>query len=324
VQCAHVPDQVDLPKQAVKPLIVPQLSVTKTEEAFQQLLARESHNPPLPHYLAMQPDMTILDREFIVDWMVRAAEQLRYDSSTVFLAVRLLDRMLSKFEVLRPQRQTLCAACIFIAGKFNESHSDRIALIKFAKKLGCRSDALESMEVVVLSAVKFHVSCVTAIDCLEVLLGSEAGVWTDVAPNPCQTAATWLSRYLLELTLQLDSMLVYRPSAVAAAVVLVARQHCIALSQRYGGLASSSLIAWPGSLQRITGFTSSQLHACCDEILEFWNDMFRRVELVRTGYYPFCDVAAIGRLYLCEKYSHLDKGAVCWVEPCTIASTSAA
>jgi hypothetical protein len=291
---------------------------TEHEELFQQLLARESTNIHLPNYLRMQPEMSGLEREFMVDWMGRANTALHYDASTVFLTVRLFDRMMSQFEVRKTQQHVLGAACILIAAKFNEAHADRMDLASFAAKLECRKAAVESMELVVLNALKFHVSAVTALDFMEAMLGCDEGVWTDAAPSPCDPQATWLSRYILELTLQFDDLLIYRPSVVAAAVVLLVRHHCLTACHTCGS-APVVADAWPSALQRTTGFSVGQLNKCCNDIRHCWEDMHMRLELVQ----PNCmtsDIADIGRLHVCEKYSPTEKGAVCWVQPCVAAT----
>jgi hypothetical protein len=73
----------------------------------------------LPEY---QPYLTEEMRNILIDWMTGVAVEYKLQSSTYFLAIAIVDKVLmSMAPVLKAKFQLIGCACILIAGKIEET-----------------------------------------------------------------------------------------------------------------------------------------------------------------------------------------------------------
>ena len=119
---------------------------------FEYMRARESANPVFP-YLQNQPEITVKMRKIIVDWLVEVTylflrlkiaffykfyqyqiklqEAFQLTHESLFLAVTLIDRYLSKQNIKKDEFQLVGATALFLASKlyvsplFCSNHFDK-------------------------------------------------------------------------------------------------------------------------------------------------------------------------------------------------------
>jgi hypothetical protein len=143
---------------------------------MQHLLDLESARRPSSNYLAKQREITIQHRHRLVDWMSRLCHRLKYDQETLHLAVNYLDRFLTKKNVPVYRMKLVGTACLFVAGKFEETSPSTaedylLAMTGLDGSIGDggRGDAsgvpmgdLLSMESCLIDTLQFDLSTATA------------------------------------------------------------------------------------------------------------------------------------------------------------------
>lgn len=82
--------------------------------------------------------------------------------STYFLAVRLLDRVLSQQAIKRSKFQLLGCACLMIAGKLEEIEAPSIENLIYLSDNGFNTESLINMEMMILKMLNFKVSIYTS------------------------------------------------------------------------------------------------------------------------------------------------------------------
>jgi hypothetical protein len=75
----------------------------------------------LPRYFAQtQSEITEAMRAVLVDWLAEVHRKYKMHSDSLFLAVRVMDRFLSKKALPLADYQLLGVACLFLSGKYEE------------------------------------------------------------------------------------------------------------------------------------------------------------------------------------------------------------
>ena len=69
-------------------------------------------------YLEYQPDVNSNMRTILVDWLIEVQENFELFHETLYLAVKIVDRFLSKKQVKREYLQLVGATAMLIAAKF--------------------------------------------------------------------------------------------------------------------------------------------------------------------------------------------------------------
>ena len=72
----------------------------------------------MPAYMALQNDINPSMRTILVDWLIEVQENFELFHETLYLAVKLTDRYLSRKDVKREYLQLVGATSMLIAAKF--------------------------------------------------------------------------------------------------------------------------------------------------------------------------------------------------------------
>lgn len=83
------------------------------EDIYQYCLTLEKVYKPKPSYMSKQPDINHAMRSILIDWMVEVSEEMNLSDETLFIAVSLVDRFLSKMMVLRGKLQLVGSTAPF-------------------------------------------------------------------------------------------------------------------------------------------------------------------------------------------------------------------
>ena len=74
-----------------------------------------------------QPDITTNMRSVLVDWLVEVVDEFSLQSSTLYLAVSLVDRFLSHMSVLRGKLQLVGSTAMYMAAKLEEIYPPELS-----------------------------------------------------------------------------------------------------------------------------------------------------------------------------------------------------
>jgi hypothetical protein len=166
-----------------------------------------------PNYLRRQSDLTPRMRAILVDWMVDVQMKFKLLSETMFLAVNIIDRFLSRVEVNRTKLQLVGVTAMLIASKYEEIYSPEVRDFEFISDHAFTKDEILALEIKILNVLRFSLTPATPLAFLRRFskaARSEAPVHT-------------LAKYLIELALPEYSMLQYPASTVAASAVYISR-----------------------------------------------------------------------------------------------------
>jgi len=213
-------------------------------DVYQYLLAREKTQPPKPRYMAKQTDINHSMRTILIDWLVEVCEELQLHNETLYIAVNLTDRFLSKMLVLRAKLQLVGATALFIAAKYEEIYPPGVKDFIYLTDDCYSVEQLFRMEDLMLRVLEYDVSCPSPSFFL-----THFNKWAD---NDDVTSN--LATYIVELTATHgETCLKYMPSTTVASAVCLAR-HTLG----YEALTNS----W--SLQ--TGFSGEDLKPCVKDL----------------------------------------------------------
>lgn len=88
-------------------------------DIFNYLKSREGHYK-IDDYIVKQTNLTKFMRSLLVDWMVEVQESFELTHETLYLAVKIVDKYLSKVIIDKNTLQLVGATSLFIASKFDE------------------------------------------------------------------------------------------------------------------------------------------------------------------------------------------------------------
>ncbi|XP_056646324.1 G1/S-specific cyclin-D2-like [Diorhabda sublineata] len=101
-----------------------------------------------------------LYRQYVVNWMLNAQQVLFLDDNEFYLAVNLLDQVLSRISVPKNMYQLVSLACLLISNKFIGADTlDMAILIKISSNMYIEQQ-LRNMEQKILKLLDFHIHTV--------------------------------------------------------------------------------------------------------------------------------------------------------------------
>lgn len=177
----------------------------------------EQRNRPKPGYMKKQPDITSSMRTILVDWLVEVAEEYQLQTETLYLAVAYIDRFLSYMSVVRAKLQLVGTAAMFIAAKYEEIYPPDVGEFVYITDDTYNKRQVLRMEQLILKVLGFDLSVPTALTFLGKYIVS--CVEEEERERTAQLAA-----YICELGLLHEPHLLFLPSELAAAALLVARE----------------------------------------------------------------------------------------------------
>jgi Cyclin, N-terminal domain/Cyclin, C-terminal domain len=162
----------------------------------------------------MQPELQWYMRPYLVDFLIEVHSQNRLRPETLYLALNIVDRYVSKRIVFKKHYQLVGCAALWIAAKFEDA-KDRVPTVNELSQMCCGAydeSAFVQMEGHVLSTIGWLVGHPTA----------EA--WLRLACTPAEEYRTQhIARFLMEITLFSRAFVPFLPSQLAAASLTLAR-----------------------------------------------------------------------------------------------------
>eukprot|EP01090_Pellita_catalonica_P000124 TRINITY_DN10090_c0_g1_i1.p1 TRINITY_DN10090_c0_g1~~TRINITY_DN10090_c0_g1_i1.p1 ORF type:complete len:375 (+),score=52.12 TRINITY_DN10090_c0_g1_i1:204-1328(+) len=174
----------------------------------------ESERPD-PDYMIRQLVVRESMRGILVDWMFSVCIRYSFLSETLFLAVSLLDRFLSRrLNVGKTKLQLVGLGCLLIAAKFEEILTPCIDdFLYISNNAYSRSEILK-IEATILSQLEWNISYPNP---LHFLRRFSKAARSDLYDHT-------LSKYISEVSMCSYKLLQFKPSIIAAASVYLSRK----------------------------------------------------------------------------------------------------
>ena len=200
----------NLPQPVPSSLLNPQQVKCYSQEIFSFLESTESDCQASSDYFALHTEITHTCRAFLVDWLVTVHGKFRMHQETLYLAVNLVDRYMSKRIVNRRQLQLIGVTAIFIAAKYEEIYPPNARDFIRTTDEAYSKQNLIKMEIDMLKVIEFQVTFPTAWRFMERY------------PEVLNNGSALLAEYLLELGQVEYALLKFKPSIQAAAASYLA------------------------------------------------------------------------------------------------------
>eukprot|EP00769_Ergobibamus_cyprinoides_P000476 gnl/Ergobibamus_cyprinoides/1477.p1 GENE.gnl/Ergobibamus_cyprinoides/1477~~gnl/Ergobibamus_cyprinoides/1477.p1 ORF type:complete len:244 (-),score=108.24 gnl/Ergobibamus_cyprinoides/1477:156-887(-) len=195
-------------------------------------------------YMEKQSDLTPKMRTILVDWIIDVHTRLRLANESLYLAVNIIDRFLSKKQVARKKLQLVGITALLIASKFEESYTPNVNTFIYMTDNAVRRDQVLAMEQLVLATLAFQLGNPQSIAFMRryALVGAVSN------------RNRYLSFMLAELALQDYSLIKYRPSLVGAT--------CVSLALKLVREPS-----WSDTLAHYSGYSEDDLRDCMRDVV---------------------------------------------------------
>lgn len=170
---------------------------------------------PNPEYMTGQNEITWDMRQTLVDWLLQVHLRYHLLPETLWIAINLVDRFLSKRVVSVVKLQLVGVTAMFIAAKFEEILAPSVDEFVFMTENGYTKDEILKGERIMLQTLEFKVSnyCTPYSWMRRISKADDYDIQTRT-----------LCKYLVEVTLLDHRFLRVKPSMVGAIGMYTARQ----------------------------------------------------------------------------------------------------
>lgn len=165
----------------------------------------------------MQPELQWYMRPYLVDFLIEIHQQHRLRPETLYLALNIVDRYVSRRIVFKKHYQLVGCAALWIAAKF-EDPKDRVPTVQQMCSMCCDAydeSAFIQMEGHVLSTISWIVGHPTAESWLRMACMGPHGQE--------EPRSQHIARFLMEITLFHRAFILFKPSDLATGCLLLAR-----------------------------------------------------------------------------------------------------
>ena len=147
----------------------PQIVDEYIDDIYLHLKSIENIDLPKKNYMInIQDDITEYMRTILLDWLIDVHMKYKLLPETLFVAINLIDRYLSKKKINREYYQLLGTTCMFIASKYEEIYPPNIKEFIKVTANSYTKEQLLKMEYKVLSTLEFNITYPSYLRFLEV------------------------------------------------------------------------------------------------------------------------------------------------------------
>ncbi|KAJ2373579.1 G2/mitotic-specific cyclin, partial [Coemansia sp. RSA 2607] len=208
---------------------------------------RESEGKFIPDrtYMNNQDELNWEMRRVLIDWMIRVHCQLRMVPETLFLAVNLVDRFLSRRQVSTTMLQLAGVAGLLIACKYEETTCPLLEDLVYLSGNAYTAAEIKNAEIYMLTNLDFELSYPSPLTFLRRVSKAEK--------YNIQTRS--VAKYCMEICLMDHRLIHHPPSLIATAGICLARRMLDAGP-------------WDGNLRHYSGYTEAELQPCINVVLD--------------------------------------------------------
>uniref|UniRef100_A0A1A9X494 Uncharacterized protein n=1 Tax=Glossina brevipalpis TaxID=37001 RepID=A0A1A9X494_9MUSC len=152
---------------------LPALSWANAQDVWRRMCRKDEQaaclrNPAmLDNHPGLQPRM----RAILLDWLIEVCEVYKLHRETYYLAVDYLDRYLStQKNVQKTHLQLIGITCLFVAAKVEEIYPPKIGEFAYVTDGACEESDILKHEILLLQALQWNISPLTAIGWLGVYM----------------------------------------------------------------------------------------------------------------------------------------------------------
>ena len=234
-----------IPQKSIK-----RINVQEVDEYFNDIISelfkKEENYLPDPNYMSKQSDINHKMRAILIDWLIDVHLKYKLVPQTLYIAVNLIDRYLSKNETDRTKLQLVGVTAMFIACKYEEIYPPELKdFVYITDDAYVKSDVLY-MEYKILKTLNFDITFPTQWSFLDIYRKK----------LDLNEKAYKLAWFLMELCLIDYKCLKFKMSILAASSILIA---CKSL-----GIYRNN---W---FNKNIGIEEKYLEECCKEIYRFY------------------------------------------------------
>lgn len=216
-------------------------------EIFEYLHKLELETLPDPNYLHWQKNLKPKMRSILVDWMVEVHMRFRLLPETLFLAINIMDRFMSKEIVQVDKLQLLATGSLFIAAKYEEVYSPSIKNYAYVTDGGFNEEEILNAERFILEILQFSMHYPNPMNFLRRI--SKA--------DDYDVQSRTIGKYLLEVSVIDHKFIGIPPSQCAAASMYIARKM----------LGKNE---WDGNLIHYSGgYSEEDIKECCEMMINY-------------------------------------------------------
>ncbi|QPG73615.1 G2/mitotic-specific cyclin [Brettanomyces nanus] len=216
-------------------------------EIFDYLHELELKTLPDANYLHWQRNFRPKMRSILVDWMVEVHLKFRLLPETLYLAINIMDRFMSRETVQVDRLQLLATGSLFIAAKYEEVYSPSVKNYAYVTDGGFTEDEILQAERFILEILNFDMSYPNPMNFLRRI--SKA--------DDYDVQARTIGKYLLEITAVDHKFIGYLPSLCAGAAMYIARKML-------------GKFDWNGNLIHYSGgYKESDLKEICEMLMDY-------------------------------------------------------
>ncbi|KZP31727.1 hypothetical protein FIBSPDRAFT_724078 [Athelia psychrophila] len=185
------------------------------EDIFEYMEELEESVMPSPDYMSSQNEITWAMRQTLVDWLLQVHLRYHMLPETLWIAINIVDRFLTKRIVSLVKLQLVGVTAMFIAAKYEEILAPSVDEFVFMTENGYTKEEILKGERIMLQTLEFKVShyCSPYSWMRKISKADDYDIQTRT-----------LSKFLTEVTLLDHRFLRVKPSLVAAVGMYTARR----------------------------------------------------------------------------------------------------
>jgi len=162
----------------------------------------------------LQPELEWFMRPYLVDFLIEVHSQFKMSAQTLHLAVRLIDRYVSKRIVFKKHYQLVGCCCLWIASKYEDA-KDKVPTVRELRTMCCNAydeDMFTQMEGHILSTLSWKIGHPTV----------ESFLMTEFVDRDDHKTSN-LARFFCELSIFYRDFVSLPPSTIARAAMQLSR-----------------------------------------------------------------------------------------------------
>ncbi|XP_062032911.1 G1/S-specific cyclin-E1 [Lepus europaeus] len=230
---------------------LPVLDWANKEEVWKIMLNKEKKYLRDQHFLQRHPLLQPKMRAILLDWLMEVCEVYKLHRETFYLAQDFFDRYMATQEnIVKTLLQLIGISSLFIAAKLEEIYPPKLHQFAYVTDGACSGDEILTMELVIMKALKWHLSPLTIVSWLNVYM--QVAYLNDV----CEVL---LPQYPQQIFTQIAELL----------DLCVLDVGCLEFS--YGVLAASALYHFSSSelMQKVSGYQWCDIEKCVKWMVPF-------------------------------------------------------
>jgi len=222
----------------------------------QHLFQKENEFHP-GKYIDRQVDINSKMRAILVDWLVEVHMKFRLVPETLYLCINIIDRYCALKSVTRSRLQLVGVTALLVACKYEEIYPPEVRDCVYITDRAYLREQVLNMEQDILKTLNWKLTVPTAYPFLLRFIQI-------VNATELQAHA---ANYYMERTLQEHELLMYPPSLVCAAAVVLSLNN--ADIYRAEKIKNPTLPGIPTVLLEYTDFSQGMLLKCAEEIARY-------------------------------------------------------